>query len=97
MSFEYKAFNKGFSVIKSLVDDSKVKYDNAQVLDPSWTNVGGMYLEIEEVPVTIELSDNEKKYIITIESIEGNIVVGEADDKEILINALKNIEKNNKK
>ena len=91
MTFEFKGFNKGFSLVKSLIDEINIQYTNEEVLDPSWTSIGGMYLEILETPVYVEVSDNEKQFMINIESIEGNLVSSKTKDREIVKKVLKNI------
>ena len=87
------AFNKGFVRVKELIDASGIEYNDLDVVDRDNNFVGGAYILIGAVPVIIQYNDPQKKYVFTIESIEGNAINAESTNKQIVIDLLKELAK----
>ena len=87
------SFNKGFAKIKELIDASGIEYNDLEVIDRDNNFVGGVYILIGAVPVIIQFNDPQKKYVFTIESIEGNAINAESTNKQIVIDLLRELAK----
>lgn len=86
-------FNKGFSRVKEIIDESQIEYYDLEVLEANWTFIGGAYIKIGELPVMIQLNDREKNYVITIESDEGTLINSQTTNRKVVIDLLKELEK----
>jgi hypothetical protein len=87
------SFNKGFAKIKELIDASGIEYNDLEVVDRDNNFVGGVYILIGAVPVIIQFNDPQKKYVFTIESIEGNAINAESTNKQIVSDLLNELAK----